>query len=57
MDKNHKMISNLTNLKDEHKFHEDRNWNNFENSQEFDDILYFEYARLPRLVTRMFHDE
>ena len=52
MDKNHKMISNLTKLKDEHKFHEDRNWNKFENSEVFDDILYFEYAKLPRLVTR-----
>ncbi|HXV89674.1 MAG TPA: hypothetical protein VD710_11385 [Nitrososphaeraceae archaeon] len=57
MDKNHKMISNLTKLKDEHKFHEDRNWNKFENSEEFDDILYFEYARFPRLVTRVFDDE
>lgn len=52
MGKNHKMIPNLTKLKDEHKLHEDRNWNKFENSEVFDDILYFEYARLPRLVTR-----
>ena len=35
-----------------HKFHENRNWDKFENSQVYDDILYFEYASLPRLVTR-----
>lgn len=52
MGKNRKTISNLTKLKDDHKFHEDRNWKKFENSEVFDDILYFEYAKLPRLVTR-----
>lgn len=52
MGKNRKSISNLTKLKDDHKFHEDRNWKKFENSEVFDDILYFEYAKLPRLVTR-----
>lgn len=57
MSKNHKVISNLTKSTDQHKFHENRNWNKFENSEIYDDILYFEYARLSRLVTGMFEDE
>lgn len=57
MSKNHKVISNLTKSTDQHKFNENRNWNKFENSEKYDDILYFEYARLPRLVTGMFEDE
>lgn len=48
MSKNHKVISNLTKSTDQHKFNENRNWNKFENSEKYDDILYFEYARLPR---------
>jgi len=52
MSKYHKVITILTNSTDQHKFHENRNWNKFENSEVHDDILYFEYARLPRLVTR-----
>ena len=57
MSNNHKVISNLTKSTDQHKFHENRNWNKFENSEVYDDILYSEYARLPRLVTGMFEDE
>lgn len=57
MGKNHKVISNLTKSTDQHKFNENRNWNKFENSEKNDDKLYFEYARLPRLVTGMFEDE
>ncbi len=52
MSKNHKVITILTKSTDQHKFHENRNWNKFENCKVYDDILYFEYARLPRLVTR-----
>ncbi|MGE5821761.1 MAG: hypothetical protein ACM31M_04160 [Nitrososphaerota archaeon] len=57
MSKNHKVISNLTKSTDQHKFNENRNWNKFENSEKNDDKLYFEYARLPRLVTGLFEDE
>lgn len=57
MSNNHKVISNLTKSTDRHKFHENRNYNKFENFEIYDDILYFEYARLPRLVTGMFEDE
>ena len=57
MSENHKVISNLTKSTDKHKFHENRNWNKFENSKVFDEILYFKYARLPQLVTGMFEDE
>ena len=57
MSNNHKVISNLTKSTDQHKFYENRNWNKFENSEIYDDILYFEYARLSRLVTGMFEDE
>ena len=57
MSNNHKVISNLTKSTDQHKFRENRNWNKFENSEIYDDILYFEYARLSRLVTGMFEDE
>jgi hypothetical protein len=36
MSENHKVISNLTKSTDKHKFHENRNWNKFENSKVFD---------------------
>jgi len=52
MSKYHKVITILTKSTGQHKFHENRNLNKFENSEVYDDILYFEYARLPRLVTR-----
>lgn len=57
MSKSHKVISNLTKSTDQQKFHENRNWNKFENSKVYDDILYFEYARLLQLVTGIFEDE
>lgn len=57
MSKYHKVITILTKSTDQHKFHENRNLNKFENSEVYDDILYFEYARLSRLVTGMFEDE
>jgi hypothetical protein len=57
MSKNHKVISNLTKSTDQQKFHENRNWNKFENSKVYDDILYFEYARLLQLITGIFEDE
>lgn len=57
MSKSHKVISNLTKSTDQDKFHENRNWNKFENSKVYDDILYFEYARLLQLVTGIFEDE
>jgi hypothetical protein len=43
MSKNHKVITILTKSTDQHKFHENRNWNKFENSEVHDNILYFEY--------------
>jgi hypothetical protein len=57
MSKNHKVISNLTKSTDQQKFHENRNWNKFENSKVYDDILYFEYARLLQLITGIIEDE
>ena len=48
----HKVITLITKSAYQHKFHENRNWNKFENSEVYDDIQYFEYARLPRSVTR-----
>lgn len=50
MSKNHKVITILTKSTDQDKFHENRNWNKFENCKVYDDILYFEYARLRRLA-------
>ena len=41
MYKNHKVISNLTKSTCQHKFHESKNWNKFENSEIYDDMLYF----------------
>lgn len=57
MSKYHKVITILTKSTNQYKFYENRNWNKFENSEIYDDILYFEYARLSRLVTGMFEDE
>jgi len=52
MSKSHKVITFLTKSIDQHKFHQNRIWNKYENSKVYDDTLYFEYVRLPRLVTR-----
>ena len=41
MRKKHIVISKLTKSTDQHKINENRNWNKFENSEIYDDILYF----------------
>lgn len=41
MSEDHKVISNLTKSTDKHKINENRNWNKFENSEVFDNVLYF----------------
>ena len=48
MSKNHKMIAIIT----KSAVQKNKNWGKIENPEVYDDMLYFEYARLQRLVTR-----